>query len=70
MWKYWNCIEESCTSRFIRRGYLYKHLTGRKHKYSKEDTRRKALAARRGDIDNDSQYYEDISEDDSVWVNC
>jgi hypothetical protein len=67
MLEYWNCIEESCTSRFIRRGYLYKHLTGRKHKYSKEDARRKALAAHRGDIDIASQYYEDISEDYSVF---
>lgn len=63
----WNCIEKSCTSRFIRRDYLFNHLTGRKHKYSKEDARRKAIAARRGDIHHHSQFYEDISEDDSVF---
>lgn len=65
MLEYWNCIEVMYFTVYKKRLSLQTSYRP-KHKYSKEDARQKALAARRGDIDNDSQYY----EDECVWVNC
>ena len=54
-----------CTSKFIRRSYLAKHLN-RYHNYYRVTSRECAINATRGDVRVESQYYEDISEDDSI----
>ena len=63
--EYWNCTEAGCSSKFIRKGYLFKHLH-MIHHLSENTARRKAIDAQRGDIPQQQQYYEDISDDDTV----
>lgn len=63
--EYWNCVEENCSSRFIRRSYLSRHLAWT-HGYNKTDAREAAINATRGD--NPTQYgdREEISDDDTI----
>ena len=63
--EYWNCIEANCSPKFIRRSYLSKHLISR-HGYSSLRGRELACTAPRGDRVRPT-YYEDISEDESVF---
>ena len=63
--EYWNCVINGCTSKFIRRSYLDKHLNIF-HNYDRVTSRECAINATRGDVRVESQYYEDISEDDSI----
>ena len=63
--EYWNCVINGCTSKFIRRSYLAKHLNIF-HNYDRVTSRECAINATRGDVRVESQYYEDISEDDSI----
>ena len=64
--EYWNCTEFGCPAKFIRRGYLSKHL-GKKHGFDKLTASMKAVGAPRGD--RQERYepeLEDISEDESI----
>ena len=63
--EHWNCIEEGCSSRFIRRSYLSKHLVWI-HGYNQDDARETVLSAPRGDKPKQYGEFEDISEDDSI----
>lgn len=57
-----------CSSKFIRRGYLSKHLQ-LCHGYSKKYAAEKAFNAERGDVTRDRYVLvvEDISNDEMVW---
>ena len=64
--EYWNCTKFGCPAKFIRCGYLSKHL-GKKHGFDKLTTSMKAVGAPRGD--RQERYepeLEDISEDESI----
>ena len=63
--EYWNCIEVNCRAKFIRRSYLSKHIISI-HGYTSLRGREMACRAPRGDRVQQT-YYEDISEDDSVF---
>lgn len=64
--EHWICVETSCSTKFIRRGYLAKHLV-MKHGYSVKDANVAALDAPRGDNPRAaSSTYEDISDDDTI----
>ena len=63
--EYWNCVIKGCTSKFIRRSSLAKHVNIH-HGYDKVTAREYAINATRGDQPPVSSYYEDISEDDSI----
>lgn len=63
---YWNCVVKGCETKFIRRGYLCVHLT-KIHGFDRCTARESALIAIRGDKPNeDYQYYQTISDDDSI----
>lgn len=64
--EHWNCTEDGCFSKFIRKEYLFRHLSSI-HQLSKMDARRKAIEAKKGDIETpENQYYEDVSDDDTI----
>ena len=63
--EYWNLIEANCKAKFIRRSYLSKHLIS-SHGYSSLRGRELACTAPRWDKVKQT-YYEDISEDESVF---
>lgn len=63
--EHWNCVEKNCKSKFIRRNYLSKHLI-LTHGYTTLRAKEVACRAPRGDLQQEA-YYEDISEDDSVF---
>jgi hypothetical protein len=63
--EYWNCAEKECSSRFIRRSYLSKHLI-LKHKYGADLAKDAALRAKRGEK-QDNEYDEDVGEDESIY---
>ena len=62
---HWKCVETGCFSQFIRRSYLSKHQI-LSHGYNAFRAREIAVIAQRGDT-HKSGYYENISEDDSVF---
>ena len=62
--EHWLCEMNGCSSSFVRRSYLTRHLI-LCHKRDGVSARRAALHAPRGD-DHPHGYYEDISDDDSV----
>jgi hypothetical protein len=62
--EYLVCTEEKCTSRFIRRSYLSKHLI-LKHKYSSDIAIELALSAERSNTNKG--YYEDVSADENIF---
>ena len=57
--EHWNCIEEGCSSRFIRRSYLSKHLVWI-HGYNQDDAREAVLSAPRHDKPKQYGEFEDI----------
>ena len=59
------CVENGCSSKFIRRGYVSRHLVWT-HSYSRSDAREAALTAPRGDRPNQHGGLEDISDDDTI----
>lgn len=76
--RYWNCCEDACAARFIRRSYLVSHLE-RFHKISKVAAREKSVTSSqrthilegRNTIDVPDtkkicSCVEDVSDDDSV----
>ena len=63
--EHWKCVENGCSSKFIRRGYLSRHLVWT-HGYSRSDAREAALTAPRGDRPNQHGGLEDISDDDTI----
>ncbi|XP_053390171.1 uncharacterized protein LOC123560839 [Mercenaria mercenaria] len=63
--EFWNCTENNCSSKFIRRSYLSKHLI-LTHKHDAATAREKACCALRGDI-KEHGYYEEISDDESIF---
>ena len=63
--EHWNCTETNCLSQFIRRSYLSTHLI-LKHGYDKKSAIETAITAHRGDISQQSGFYEDISDDDTI----
>ena len=64
--EHWRCTVDGCTSKFIRRNYLSRHLILR-HEYSAIEARELALSAPRGDLPTqNTSYYEDVSGDDST----
>lgn len=63
--EHWNCPVEECTSKFIRRGYLCKHLI-LKHGYTSLKSRESAISATRGNAYSQNSYYDDVSDDDSI----
>ena len=63
--EHWRCVESNCSRKFIRRSYLSKHLV-LNHGYTSLRAKETACRAPRGNIQK-SAYYEDISEDDSVF---
>ena len=63
--EHWNCVEPNCAKTFIRRCTLSHHLSTI-HGYTPLRAREFALRAIRGDV-NVNSYYEDISDDDSVF---
>jgi len=65
-YEYWNCTEKDCKTRFIRREYLSKHLT-KVHGIQKKIALQLALRASRGDSQSNRNYYDDISDDDTVF---
>lgn len=64
-YEHWNCVEVNCSKTFIRRNTLSHHLFTI-HGYTPLRAREFALRAPRGDI-RVGGYYEDISDDDSVF---
>lgn len=67
-YEYWNCTEQECNTRFIRRDYLYRHLM-LVHRIVKSEARVKALKAVRGDKPrSNNNYYYDISDDESIYA--
>lgn len=65
--EYWNCIKDDCSSKFIRRSYLSKHLMT-KHAFSAIEARKLALSARRANEAHTSDnYFDDVSEDNSTF---
>ena len=65
-YEYWNCTEKDCKTRFIRREYLSKHLT-KVHGIQKKIALQLALRASKGDSQSNRNYYDDISDDDTVF---
>ena len=63
--EYYNCIEVNCLKKFIRRSYLSKHLIFN-HGYTSFRGREMACRAPRSNLSQTS-YYEDISEDESIF---
>ena len=63
--EYWRCTTKGCHSKFIRRSYLCKHLVFN-HGMDVSSARAAALSARLGNPEPNSQYYEDVSDDDSI----
>lgn len=64
--EYWNCSEFGCSSRFIRRSYLSKHLM-RHHGFSRLSASEKAVGAQRGDrLERYQPELEDVSEDETI----
>ena len=60
----YDCTEENCNSTFIRRGYLFVHLTSI-HGIEEELARTKSISTERRS--NKSQkYYDDVSDDDTI----
>ncbi|XP_045158344.2 uncharacterized protein LOC123524309 [Mercenaria mercenaria] len=66
--EYFACTEYNCSSRFIRRNYLSKHLI-LKHKFQSSKAKETAINVPRGDKEkqHSGAYYEDISEDESIF---
>ena len=64
--KHWKCTVEDCTSKFIRRGYLFEHLI-KCHKLTRSDARKATLFARREDSSHTQSYYEEVSSDDEIF---
>ena len=64
--EYYNCIEVNCRKKFIRRSYLSKHLIFN-HGYTSIRGREMACRAPRSNLSQTS-YYEDISEDESIFA--
>ncbi len=64
---YWECTQAGCGSTFIRRSYLWQHLST-KHKFSKCDARDITLHARpvNKKTSTTSSRYEDVSSDDDI----
>ena len=63
--EHWKCVENGCSSKFIRRGYLSRHLVWT-HGNSRSDAREAALTAPRGDRPNQHGGLEDISDDYTI----
>lgn len=63
-YEYWNCPEFDCNVKFIRRDYIFRHLTA-VHQIDEATARVKAINANRGDHQVPS-YYSDISDDDTI----
>ena len=63
--EHWNCVEVKCAKTFTRRSSLSHHLFT-VHGYTSLGAREFALRALRGDV-HDESYYEDISDDDTVF---
>ena len=63
--EFWNCVEENCSSRFIRRSYLSRHLAWT-HGYGRPEAREAAISAPRGDNPTRHDDREDISDDDTI----
>ncbi|CAC5399319.1 unnamed protein product [Mytilus coruscus] len=61
----YDCTEDNCSSTFIRRGYLFNHLTTI-HGIEEELARCKSLSAERRSSSNNEQYYDDVSKDDTI----
>ncbi|CAG2197216.1 unnamed protein product [Mytilus edulis] len=63
----YDCTEDKCSSTFIRRGYLFHHLTTI-HGMEVQLARSKSLSAERRPscINDHEQYYDDVSEDDTI----
>lgn len=65
-YEYWNCTEDGCKYRFIRKGYVFNHLH-KVHHLTEDSARIKDIDTKRGDISQiQEQEYEDISDDDTV----
>ena len=62
----WNCIVHGFKCKLIRRSYLHIHLQ-KVHGFSKVESRRATLGAKRGDCEIKDSYYEDISEEESIF---
>lgn len=56
--EHWNCNFNSCKGRFIRRSYLFTHLS-KIHGYSKAEARERALGATRGN-QNENEALQDV----------
>ncbi|VDI04770.1 Hypothetical predicted protein [Mytilus galloprovincialis] len=63
-YEYWNCPEAGCSTQFIRREYLFRHLINT-HKMEESTARVKAINSSRGDTHRES-YYSDVSDDDTI----
>ncbi|VDI30783.1 Hypothetical predicted protein [Mytilus galloprovincialis] len=63
----YDCTEDKCSSTFIRRGYLFHHLTTI-HGMEVQLARSKSLSAERRPscINDHEQYYDEVSEDDTI----
>ncbi|KAH3775957.1 hypothetical protein DPMN_177367 [Dreissena polymorpha] len=61
--KHYKCVEEFCTSKFIRRGYLLDHLNS-VHGYPRAEARTLTLSAKREDVVKLNTYYEPLSSSD------
>ncbi|KAH3693834.1 hypothetical protein DPMN_081273 [Dreissena polymorpha] len=62
----WKCVEEGCSSRFISRGYISRHLI-MCNNFTKQAACEKAVSATRETNATTATYYEDISSDDSTF---
>lgn len=60
----YDCTEPNCNSTFIRRSYLFVHLTSI-HNINEEIARAKSISAERKSRKG-NQYYDEVSEDDSI----
>ncbi|CAC5390306.1 unnamed protein product [Mytilus coruscus] len=63
-YEHWNC--SMCKRKFIKREYLYRHLQ-KIHGLDKVKSIRMAMESTRGDKNQQPSYYEDISEDDTIF---
>lgn len=65
--KYWECTEDGCNSKFIRRSYLYKHLQWN-HGFTLTGARSKAFGAKTANAvyKPSADVYEDVSSDDDI----
>lgn len=65
---HWCCVESDCSSRFIRRSYLFHHLMTIHH-LSKDDARNKTIFAIRANKETEAKndsYYDAVSDDDNI----